>query len=58
MFTIYLGTNNLKDLDNPNSLKLATDEYVLHPNYNPDTFENDVGLIKLRMAITFTGTNF
>ncbi|EFA04555.2 serine protease H117 [Tribolium castaneum] len=54
LFTIYLGTANLKDVNNPNSLKLATDEYVLHPDYNPDTFENDVGLIKLRMPITFS----
>jgi hypothetical protein len=34
--------------------KLATDTYVLHPEYNPDTYENDIGLIKLRMPVTLT----
>ncbi|XP_063914155.1 brachyurin-like [Zophobas morio] len=54
LFTIYLGTANLKEIDTSTALRLATDEYILHPNFNPDTLENDVGVIKLRMPITFT----
>jgi secreted trypsin-like serine protease len=50
---ITLGTNTLKE-ETPNSLKLATDEYVLHPGFNPMTLDNDIGLIKFRMPITFT----
>jgi secreted trypsin-like serine protease len=53
LFTIRLGSNNLNSND-PNGQRLATDSYVLHPDYNPDTVENDLGLIKLRMPITYT----
>jgi hypothetical protein len=53
LFTIRLGTNNLNSND-PNALRLATDYYVLHPDFNTLTLENDVGLIKLRMPIEFT----
>ncbi|XP_063913690.1 brachyurin-like isoform X2 [Zophobas morio] len=51
LFNIRLGSNHLND---PNALRLATDQYFLHPDYNPDTLENDVGLIKFREAIQFT----
>ncbi|XP_044268052.1 brachyurin-like [Tribolium madens] len=52
-FTIILGTHKL-DGDSNNVEKLATDDFVLHPDYNPSTLENDIGLIKLRMPVTFT----
>jgi secreted trypsin-like serine protease len=53
LFTIYLGTTNIQKLDST-GLQLATDTYILHPDFNPDTLENDIGLIKLRIPITFT----
>ncbi|KAJ3656394.1 hypothetical protein Zmor_015476 [Zophobas morio] len=53
LFSIRLGITNLNSNDE-SSLRLATDYYVLHPDYNPDTLENDVGLIKLRMPITYS----
>nr|XP_008199316.2 PREDICTED: brachyurin-like [Tribolium castaneum] len=53
LFTIYLGAHNLKAND-PNVQKFATDTFVLHPNYNLDTLENDIGVIKLRLPVTFT----
>ncbi|XP_063913222.1 chymotrypsin BI-like [Zophobas morio] len=53
LFTIRLGSVHLSD-DDPNALLLATSEYFLHPDYNPETLENDIALIKLRSAITFT----
>jgi secreted trypsin-like serine protease len=52
-FTILLGTHKL-DGDQSTVEKLATDIYVLHPDYNPDTYENDIGLIKLRMPVILT----
>jgi hypothetical protein len=55
LFTIQLGLSNLK-ANEPSTLTLATDEYFLHPEFNPNTLENDIGLIKFRMPITFTGT--
>jgi hypothetical protein len=54
LFVITLGSATLKD-DDPNRITVATSEYFLHPDYNPDTLENDLGLIKLRMPVTFTG---
>jgi secreted trypsin-like serine protease len=53
LFTIHLGITNLKANDGT-GLKLSTDLFYLHPDYNPVTLENDIGLIKLRMSITFT----
>jgi hypothetical protein len=35
--------------------RLATDKYVLHPLYNIDTLENDIGVIELRLPVSFTG---
>jgi hypothetical protein len=49
-----LGSNTLEGTD-PNRVTVATSEYVLHPDYNPDTLENDIALIKLRMAISYSG---
>jgi hypothetical protein len=54
LFTIQLGSNQLDGSDS-GTLKLTTDSFVLHPDYNPDTLENDIGLIEFRMPVTFTG---
>ena len=54
LFTIQLGSNYLSAED-PNRLELATSSYVLHPDFNPNTLENDIGLIQLRIPIEFTG---
>jgi secreted trypsin-like serine protease len=51
-FTIQLGSNKLDGTD-PNRVTLATATFVIHPGYNPDTLENDVGLIRLRLPIEF-----
>jgi hypothetical protein len=32
---------------------VATNDYEIHPEFNPETLENDVGLVKLRMEITY-----
>jgi hypothetical protein len=56
-FTIRLGATNLNSND-PNVIRLSTDNYFLHPDYDPTTLINDVGLIKLRIAITYNGKIF
>lgn len=33
---------------------LATETYVLNPDFNSNTLENDLGAIKFRSEITFT----
>ena len=48
-----MGTHKLSG-DESTVLKVATDTYVLHPDYNPNTLANDIGLIKFRAPITFT----
>jgi hypothetical protein len=54
MFTIRLGNNKLNTNDD-NMLLLSTETYFLHPDYDPVTLSNDIGLIRLRMQINFTG---
>jgi hypothetical protein len=54
LLNIHLGSNTLEGTD-PNRVTVSTSEYVLHPDYNPDTLENDIALIKLRMAISYSG---
>ncbi|KAJ3652786.1 hypothetical protein Zmor_018719 [Zophobas morio] len=51
-FTIYLGTITL----NPDSgsTVVTTTNKIVHPNYNPSTLANDVALIRLDSAITFS----
>ncbi|XP_063913726.1 brachyurin-like [Zophobas morio] len=51
LFDIRLGSNRLNDAS---AVRVATDEYYLHPDYNPDTLENDIGLIKFREPVEFT----
>ena len=55
LFTIQIGSNKLTE-DDTNRVIVATSEYVIHPEFNPTTLENDVGLIKLRIPVEFTST--
>jgi secreted trypsin-like serine protease len=54
LFTIQLGSNDLTTSDG-NRVIVATSDWVVHPDFNPDTTEHDIGLIKLRMPITYNG---
>ncbi|KAJ3656380.1 hypothetical protein Zmor_015462 [Zophobas morio] len=53
LFTIYLGTNNLEDVER-NGLVLTSTEYVAHPSYNAHYLTNDIGLIILDAPVQFT----
>ncbi|KAJ3656387.1 hypothetical protein Zmor_015469 [Zophobas morio] len=53
LFTIYLGTTKLEEPDST-IVTVSTDTYVLHPGYNPETLDNDIGLIKLRLPVSFS----
>ncbi|RZC41178.1 Trypsin and/or DUF1986 domain containing protein, partial [Asbolus verrucosus] len=53
IFTIQIGSHTLTNSD-PERETFTSSEYVLHPDFNPDTIENDIALIKLRMPVTFT----
>ncbi|XP_063913622.1 brachyurin-like [Zophobas morio] len=52
-FTIQLASINLNG-DDENKLILSSSTYVIHPDYNPNTLDSDIGLIKLRLPIEFT----
>lgn len=30
--------------------------FVLHPNYNATTLDNDIGLVKIKVPLKFDGT--
>jgi len=53
VFTIQLGSSNLNGQD-PNRVTVATVNSVTHPNYDPVTYDYDVGLIRLHLNITFS----
>jgi secreted trypsin-like serine protease len=53
LFTIQLGSNSLVEND-PNKVQVASSEYEIHPDYDPLTLENDIGLIKLRMPVEYS----
>jgi hypothetical protein len=52
-----LGSNTLQGND-PNRIVLSSSEYDLHPDFNSETLQNDIGLVKLRMAVEYTGEIF
>lgn len=53
LFTVSLGSATLED-DDPNRLIVATSTYFIHPDYDPSTLNNDIGIIEFRMPITLT----
>ncbi|KAJ3656438.1 hypothetical protein Zmor_015516 [Zophobas morio] len=53
LFTIQLGSNDLVS-DDSNRVTVSSSTYVLHPDFNPETIENDIGLIKLRMEVEYS----
>lgn len=56
MFTIHLGSNNIDlDVTDSNRLIVSTSNYVLHPEFNKNTLENDIGLINLREPVFYNG---
>ncbi|KAJ3656402.1 hypothetical protein Zmor_015482 [Zophobas morio] len=55
LFTIQLGSHKLEG-DDPYRVTVATSHSVLHPDYNPLTLENDIGLIELRIPVEYSHT--
>ncbi|KAJ3656439.1 hypothetical protein Zmor_015517 [Zophobas morio] len=54
LFTIQLGSNTLEG-DDPNRETVATSTYYLHPDFNPDTLDNDIAVIELRLPVMLNG---
>ncbi|XP_063076729.1 uncharacterized protein LOC134466782 [Engraulis encrasicolus] len=51
--TVYLGRQN-QSTSNPNEVSRSVIEIVLHPNYDTETFNNDVALLRLSSPVQFT----
>lgn len=49
-----MGSKDLTTADS-NRQTVATSDWVVHPDFNPDSIENDIGLIQLRLPVTLTG---
>jgi secreted trypsin-like serine protease len=56
LFTIQLGSNTLEG-DDPNRIVVSTSTYYLHPDFNPETIDNDIAVIELRMPVMLNGNS-
>lgn len=50
---ISLGRQSLEG-ENPNEVSIDVAQIVLHPNYDSDSSDNDIALLKLSSPVTFT----
>ncbi|XP_076154871.1 transmembrane protease serine 9-like [Alosa pseudoharengus] len=53
-WTIRLGRQSLYG-SNPNEVSRTVAEIILHPNYAASTYENDMALLRLSSAVSFSG---
>ena len=51
--TVRLGSIKLEGSDT-SVITVASSHAVPHPEFNPDTIENDIGLLKLRLPVQLT----
>ncbi|XP_062382941.1 trypsin-1-like [Sardina pilchardus] len=52
-WTIYLGRQSLFG-SNPNEASRTVAEIILHPSFDASTFNNDMALLRLSIAVSFT----
>lgn len=55
-FELHLGAQNFHNIHEIGRIIDVTTRVIIHPNYNRFTFENDVALIQLSKAVTFSDT--
>lgn len=41
--TVYLGKTAINDTDPETEQRFTVDKLILHPNYDSDTYNNDIG---------------
>lgn len=47
--------DNVYDKANPQTVPI--DKATLHPDYNPNSYTNDIGIIRLKWDVEFSGKN-
>ncbi|XP_054611716.1 uncharacterized protein LOC129169362 isoform X2 [Dunckerocampus dactyliophorus] len=52
-WSVSLGRQNLQG-NNPNEVSRTVDRIILHPNFDSLSFNNDIALLRLSSAVTFT----
>ncbi|XP_054860915.1 transmembrane protease serine 9 isoform X3 [Amphiprion ocellaris] len=50
---VFLGRQSQQG-SNPNEVSRTVTQIIIHPNYNPSTFDNDIALLRLSSTVTFT----
>ncbi|XP_053194966.1 serine protease 27-like [Scomber japonicus] len=50
---VVLGLQSLQG-SNPNNVSLTVSQIINHPDYNSNTFDNDISLLKLSSPVTFS----
>uniref|UniRef100_A0A3Q0SV47 Peptidase S1 domain-containing protein n=1 Tax=Amphilophus citrinellus TaxID=61819 RepID=A0A3Q0SV47_AMPCI len=50
---VYLGCQSQQG-DNPNEVSRSVSQIIIHPNYNPNTSDNDIALLQLSSTVQFT----
>ncbi len=51
--SIHLGDHNI-DVDNSGETRISAARWISHPQYNEDTINNDIALIKLSTPVQFS----
>uniref|UniRef100_A0A3P8S9U0 Zgc:100868 n=1 Tax=Amphiprion percula TaxID=161767 RepID=A0A3P8S9U0_AMPPE len=50
---VFLGRQSQQG-SNPNEVSRTVTQIIIHPNYIPSTFDNDIALLRLSSTVTFT----
>ena len=53
MKSVYLGRLNLEG-SSPNEVSRSVSQIIRHPNFNDETLDNDIVLLKLSSSVEFT----
>ncbi|XP_048027529.1 uncharacterized protein LOC125255961 [Megalobrama amblycephala] len=52
-WTVYLGSQNIS-VSNPNEVSRGVQSIIIHPDYDPYQFTNDIALLRLSEPVNFT----
>lgn len=53
---VFLGAHNVREQYEEGRVEQTAAEFFAHPDYNPSTIKNDIGLVRLPKPVNFTDT--